>query len=87
MAEMDDPFTMLERSQTCARLAAAMHELGARDSEVVLPFDWDGCGAPASSHALGVPEPSVRSRLRRARERLATTMAGTSIHSRPKPGT
>jgi RNA polymerase sigma-70 factor (ECF subfamily) len=57
-----------------ARIAAAMADLSERDREVIALVVWSGLTYEQAAAALGVPVGTVRSRLARARTRLAAAV-------------
>ncbi|HWB74133.1 MAG TPA: sigma-70 family RNA polymerase sigma factor [Nannocystaceae bacterium] len=66
-----DPVDELERAEVFAQLDLVLDGLDARSAEVVRLFYWeDTCGRKIGIQ-LAIPESSVRSRLRRAKQRIA----------------
>jgi len=61
----------LDGELRAGQLLAAFRQLPARDQDVIALCVWDGLDYAAAAVALGVPVGTVRSRLSRARARLA----------------
>ncbi|KXK60854.1 RNA polymerase subunit sigma-70 [Micromonospora rosaria] len=58
-------------------LAGALAELPARDRDVLLLIAWGELSYEETARALGIPIGTVRSRLNRARRKLASALGGS----------
>ncbi|MBV1862650.1 MAG: sigma-70 family RNA polymerase sigma factor [Nannocystaceae bacterium] len=76
----DDPWAVCSRRQTLGRLASSLAALPGPLQEVLALYYFERESAPEIGRRLAIPENTVRSRVRRARELLADTMSG------PVPG-
>jgi RNA polymerase sigma-70 factor (ECF subfamily) len=56
-------------------LLAALSEIGERDRELLLLIAWEGLSQAEVAEALGIRQPTVATRLHRARRRLADALA------------
>jgi RNA polymerase sigma factor (sigma-70 family) len=70
----DEVGDRVDTERTMARIAAAMADLPERDREVIALVVWSGLSYEEAAVALGCPVGTVRSRLSRARARLATAI-------------
>ncbi len=68
----DAVVTRLDGELRVGQVLAAFSRLPARDQDVIALCVWDGLDYAAAAVALGIPVGTVRSRLSRARARLAT---------------
>jgi RNA polymerase sigma factor (sigma-70 family) len=68
--------SMVSASAVHRRLAAALAELPARDREVLLMVAWADLTYQQIAAALAIPVGTVRSRLHRARHRVAEALGG-----------
>jgi len=66
-----DPWTDLHRIFDQELLVAALGELSGPDHQVLVPFYWEELSASEVGFRLELPEGTVRTRLRSARQRLA----------------
>ena len=73
------PERLVERSQQRALLARALGRLPARDREVVMLRDVEGLAGPEAAEVLGLAVPAMKSRLHRARLRLAAALREESL--------
>lgn len=67
-------------SQLQGRLQAALRQIPLDLQTVVELHYWEGLSGPQLAEALEIPEGTVRSRLRRAKEALAEVMASPAEH-------
>ncbi|MEV1246475.1 RNA polymerase sigma factor [Nonomuraea sp. NPDC049750] len=65
-------------SATRERLAAALAKLGRGERDVLLLIAWGDLSYEETAHALGVPIGTVRSRLSRARRKIAYALGGSN---------
>jgi RNA polymerase sigma factor CnrH len=65
------PLTEYEKSETCAQLSAALSRLPEKYRNVILLRDLGGVSISETAVRLGVTTPTVKSRLRRARQKVA----------------
>jgi RNA polymerase sigma factor (sigma-70 family) len=63
---------------TWREIRAGLDQLNAADRELVLLIAWDGLSPAQAAHVLGYSGSTVRSRLHRARRRLARALARTA---------
>jgi RNA polymerase sigma-70 factor, ECF subfamily len=70
-ASADDPFAMITRARDLARLRTAIIELPSRYRELVILCDLHELSYAQAATVIGIPVGTVRSRLSRARVRLA----------------
>jgi RNA polymerase sigma-70 factor, ECF subfamily len=70
-ASADDPFAMIARARDLARLRTAIIELPSRYRELVILCDLHELSYAQAATVIGIPVGTVRSRLSRARLRLA----------------
>jgi RNA polymerase sigma factor (sigma-70 family) len=75
-ARGESPFEAAARSETERRIEAALARLSLHDREVLLLVGGEGLTPAAAAAICGVSPEALRKRLQRARERLATEMAG-----------
>jgi len=75
----------LDDQRHLAELAAALRTLRRADQEVLLLCLWQGLDTASAAVALGVPTGTVKSRLSRARARLAEVTNGAALLSLPAP--
>ncbi|MFI7470111.1 RNA polymerase sigma factor [Nonomuraea sp. NPDC049646] len=68
----------LSASQTRRDLAAALAELGKGERDVLLLISWGDLGYEETAQALNVPIGTVRSRLSRARRKIARALGGSN---------
>jgi RNA polymerase sigma factor (sigma-70 family) len=61
------PSSVLAKSQADKRLLDALRQLPLKDQELLELFYWENLSGPALAEVLGMPENTVRSRLRRAK--------------------
>jgi RNA polymerase sigma factor (sigma-70 family) len=61
------------------RAASAVADLPAEQREVLLLLAWTDLDCPGIARALGVPPGTVRSRLRRARQRLRRQLGWAAV--------
>ena len=69
-----DPEQLAVRSERRALLGRALARLPARDREVVMLRDVEGLAGPEAAAVLGLALPALKSRLHRARLRLAAAL-------------
>jgi RNA polymerase sigma-70 factor (ECF subfamily) len=70
----DDPEQQAIRSQRLQALNAALEALDPEDREVIMLRDLRGISGEDTAHVLGISLAAMKSRLHRARTRLATTI-------------
>ena len=70
----DEVGERVDAERIMARIAAVMADLPERDREVIALVVWSGLSYEEAAVALGCPVGTVRSRLSRARGRLATAI-------------
>ena len=70
----DDPCTAVSHSQEIARLRRAIRQLPSRYREAIILCDVHGLSYAETARVLDVPVGTVRSRLSRARVRLAAAL-------------
>ncbi|MEU7900743.1 RNA polymerase sigma factor [Nonomuraea sp. NPDC049152] len=68
----------LSASATRERLAAALAKLGRGERDVLLLIAWGDLSYGETAQALGVPLGTVRSRLSRARRKIAHSLGGSN---------
>ena len=79
------PSAMLARDETQRRLYEAMCGLPL-DHQIALElFYWEGLGSAEVAEIVGTPEATVRTRLRRARQRLRQQIGLPEDEALPKP--
>lgn len=87
--EADAAIARADAASERARLAAALADLRRQDREALLLVAWADLTYPEAASALGVPVGTVRSRIHRARARMAAALddagAGTASAT-PLPG-
>ncbi|MEO0324666.1 MAG: RNA polymerase sigma factor [Myxococcota bacterium] len=69
-----DPEQLAARAEERALLARALARLPERDREVVMLRDVEGLAGPETAEVLGLAEAAMKSRLHRARLRLAVAL-------------
>ena len=75
LAALDpSPSTAVRHRNDTTRMLAKLRHLPLDDQLLLQMHYWDGLTGPALSRALDVPEGTVRSRLRRAKARLAESL-------------
>jgi RNA polymerase sigma-70 factor (ECF subfamily) len=70
----DDPERLAMQAQSRERLKAALNSLSAEDREIVLLRDLEGLSGEETSAVLGIGLAAMKSRLHRARLRLAVAL-------------
>lgn len=70
----EDPEAMAIAAEQRDVLRAAMSELSSEDQEVLVLRELDGLSGPEAARVLGIGERALKSRLHRARLRLAMTL-------------
>lgn len=70
----------LARAEDHAALARAMASLSAEDQEVLVLRDLEGIEGPQAAELLGLPLPTMKTRLHRARLRLAAALRAGGSH-------
>jgi RNA polymerase sigma-70 factor, ECF subfamily len=85
----DDPEQQAIRSQRLRALNAALASLDAEDREVIMLRDLRGISGDDTARVLGISLAAMKSRLHRARTRLANTirMLDGDVHSAAEPRT
>lgn len=76
----DDPEAALDRARTRADLAAALERLADGDREVLLLRDLEGLTGEEAAAVLGLPLATLKTRLHRARLRLAAALREGDRH-------
>ena len=79
----DDVAGRLDDERHLARLRAAFERLSPADRDVLLLCVWQGLSYAEAAVALGLPVGTVRSRLSRARSRLAAETQGAATVTFP----
>lgn len=74
-ADQNSPERLLRQQERCRMIARALVNLPPEQRTVVELTYFHACSAREIAERLGEPEPTVRSRLRLARQRLAQTLA------------
>ena len=82
----ETPFEATARGQTERRLEKALARLSTQDREVLLLVAVEGLTPAEAATALGIAAETLRKRLQRARERLATEMDAVSQPLAAKAG-
>ena len=82
----DSPFESVARAELEARVEAALARLPLRDREVLLLVGVEGLTPSEAASVCGLPAVTLRARLHRARERLATEMDADPGVARAKAG-
>lgn len=85
-ARGETPFEAAARTETERRLETALARLPQRDREVLLLVAVEGFAPSDVASALGLAPETLRKRLQRARERLATEMGATAAPLRVRAG-
>lgn len=81
-----DPLQLLERAEAARVLRRALLSLSARSREAIVLRELDGLGYGEVAAILGVPEGTVKSRVNRARAKLARLLSQES-RARLSPST
>jgi RNA polymerase sigma factor (sigma-70 family) len=71
----DEVASRVDAETTMGTVLAVVRQLPERDQEVLALCGWAGCTYEEAARSLGVPVGTVRSRLARARARLARLLA------------
>jgi RNA polymerase sigma-70 factor (ECF subfamily) len=82
----ETPFEAAARGQTERRLEKALARLSTQDREVLLLVAVEGLTPAEAASVLGIAAETLRKRLQRARERLATEMDAVSQPLAAKAG-
>lgn len=77
VAQSTSPSTIAHRRQLERRLRAALSELPLPLQELLDLYFWEDLRGTALAEALGIPEGTMRSRLRRARSLLAARLGSS----------
>lgn len=70
----DNPEALAIAAQRRESLASALRKLSSDDREVLILRDIEGLRGPEAAEVLGIGEPALKSRLHRARLRLAVAL-------------
>jgi RNA polymerase sigma-70 factor (ECF subfamily) len=81
----DDPEAIAIASERNGALREAMSSLSAEDQEVIILRDLEGLRGPEAANVLGIGERAVKSRLHRARLRLAVALRTAGRHDALAP--
>jgi RNA polymerase sigma-70 factor (ECF subfamily) len=76
----DDPEALAMAAQRKETLQGALRTLSSDDQEVLILRDIEGLRGPEAAEVLGIGERALKSRLHRARLRLAAALRTTSEH-------